>query len=263
MIKFFRHIRQKLLSENKVSKYLIYAIGEIILVVIGILIALQINNWNEEKKQRIQEIETLKNVKTDFINIIEECEENNELRNRVLKSTQELYGVIHGRKQNYSKKQLDSLIATLFLNPTYNGQSETLNILFNSGKINIISNNEIKNYLVAWPQLIEDIKEDEIYSSNALRQGLYPMLRRYISIYEVNKHIDYRNIQLFDNPNESTLSSNYEGLFKDFEFEGVLAQRELTLSVSFHQTQDVIGFCRQLIKSINKEIEQLKTNIDK
>ena len=50
MIKFFRKIRQNLLSENKFSKYLIYAIGEIILVVIGILIALQINNWNENKK---------------------------------------------------------------------------------------------------------------------------------------------------------------------------------------------------------------------
>ncbi len=50
MIKFFRKIRQKLLSENKFSKYLIYAIGEIVLVVIGILIALQINNWNENRK---------------------------------------------------------------------------------------------------------------------------------------------------------------------------------------------------------------------
>ena len=50
MIKFFRKIRQNLLSENKFSKYLLYAIGEIILVVIGILIALQINNWNENQK---------------------------------------------------------------------------------------------------------------------------------------------------------------------------------------------------------------------
>ena len=51
MIKFFRKIRQKLLEQNRVSKYLIYAFGEIILVVIGILIALQINNWNENRKQ--------------------------------------------------------------------------------------------------------------------------------------------------------------------------------------------------------------------
>lgn len=50
MIQFFRHIRQTLLAENKFSKYLLYAVGEIVLVVIGILIALQINNWNESRK---------------------------------------------------------------------------------------------------------------------------------------------------------------------------------------------------------------------
>ena len=53
MIKFFRKIRQKLLSENKLSKYLIYAVGEILLVVIGILIALYINNLNTEKQDSI------------------------------------------------------------------------------------------------------------------------------------------------------------------------------------------------------------------
>ena len=50
MVKFFRKIRQNLLMENKTGKYFKYAIGEIILVVIGILIALQINNWNEKRK---------------------------------------------------------------------------------------------------------------------------------------------------------------------------------------------------------------------
>ena len=55
MIKFFRHIRQNLIMENKTGKYLKYAIGEIVLVVIGILIALQINNWNERRMDRIQE----------------------------------------------------------------------------------------------------------------------------------------------------------------------------------------------------------------
>jgi len=55
MIKFFRNIRQTLLSEGKTTNYLKYAIGEIVLVVIGILIALQINNWNEDSKLSHQE----------------------------------------------------------------------------------------------------------------------------------------------------------------------------------------------------------------
>ena len=66
MIKFFRKIRQRLLSENKFSKYLIYAIGEIILVVIGILIALGINNWNENRKTDIRVKDSLVALKNDL-----------------------------------------------------------------------------------------------------------------------------------------------------------------------------------------------------
>ncbi len=66
MIKFFRKIRQKLLSENKFSKYLIYAIGEIFLVVIGILIALQINNHNEARKLKQKEIILLSEMKSNL-----------------------------------------------------------------------------------------------------------------------------------------------------------------------------------------------------
>ena len=66
MIKFFRKIRQSLLAENKFSKYLIYAIGEIALVVIGILIALQINNWNEERKKETLMITNIKSIAEDI-----------------------------------------------------------------------------------------------------------------------------------------------------------------------------------------------------
>ncbi len=59
MIKFFRKIRQKMLIENRFRQYLIYAIGEIFLVVIGILIALQINNWNQNLKELKKENELL------------------------------------------------------------------------------------------------------------------------------------------------------------------------------------------------------------
>ena len=66
MIKFFRKIKQNLLAEGKTGKYLKYAIGEIILVVIGILIALQINNWNENRKLRNQEKELLTQLQSEY-----------------------------------------------------------------------------------------------------------------------------------------------------------------------------------------------------
>ena len=75
MIKFFRHIRQNLLKEGKTTKlsgmtqsgrYFKYAIGEIILVVIGILIALSINNWNENRKLQNEEINLLLEVKSNL-----------------------------------------------------------------------------------------------------------------------------------------------------------------------------------------------------
>jgi len=66
MIKFFRKIRQQLLSENRFTKYLIYAIGEIVLVVIGILIALQINNNNQAKKREIEVREILSQIQEEL-----------------------------------------------------------------------------------------------------------------------------------------------------------------------------------------------------
>ncbi|MBN3521006.1 hypothetical protein JYB62_13435 [Algoriphagus lutimaris] len=74
MISFFRKIRQNLLKQNRVTRYLVYAIGEIFLVVIGILIALQVNNWNEERKNKKEVRVILKEIQQDLINDLDEFE---------------------------------------------------------------------------------------------------------------------------------------------------------------------------------------------
>ncbi|MGB5273650.1 MAG: DUF6090 family protein, partial [Flavobacteriaceae bacterium] len=76
MIKFFRKVRQQLLTENKFSKYLLYALGEIVLVVAGILIAIQVSNWNEGKKSDARMETLLDAVENDLI-------QNINLSNRV------------------------------------------------------------------------------------------------------------------------------------------------------------------------------------
>jgi hypothetical protein len=76
MINFFRKIRQQLLNENKFSKYLLYAIGEIVLVVIGILIALSINNQNELRKRDLLETFVLKEFKKNLTDDIYDMDLN-------------------------------------------------------------------------------------------------------------------------------------------------------------------------------------------
>ncbi|MGK0413273.1 MAG: hypothetical protein ACJA1B_001476 [Polaribacter sp.] len=81
MLKLFRNIRQNLLLENKTSKYFKYAIGEIVLVVIGILIALQINNWNENRK-------ALKKEQEIIVSLQQEIHQNITELNKILQSNE-------------------------------------------------------------------------------------------------------------------------------------------------------------------------------
>jgi hypothetical protein len=115
MIKFFRKIRQKLVSENKFSKYLIYAIGEIILVVIGILIALQINNLNESQKNQTL-VDTYKknlienlvkdslNIQTNFIKINEDLEKIEDFELRVSESNEPFNIIVDIARKEYDFK---------------------------------------------------------------------------------------------------------------------------------------------------------------
>ncbi|TWO29623.1 hypothetical protein E1J38_014970 [Seonamhaeicola sediminis] len=109
MIKFFRKIRQNLLSENKFSKYLIYAIGEIVLVVIGILIALWINNWNQNRINKSRINGYLSSIITDLKSDIVEYE-------RVIMSYE--IGIENNSRilinDNYQQLEVDS-IANLIL----------------------------------------------------------------------------------------------------------------------------------------------------
>jgi len=84
MIKFFRHIRQRMIKENRVSKYLLYAIGEIVLVVIGILIALQLNNWNGEQKRSKQEIDLLVEMRENLSSDLADCRYNIGMNEKLL-----------------------------------------------------------------------------------------------------------------------------------------------------------------------------------
>ena len=84
MINIFKKIRLKLISENKLTRYFLYGIGEIILVVIGILIAFQLNNWNDQRKSKNKSLTYIENIKDEFkVNISANKGHLNQLENQL------------------------------------------------------------------------------------------------------------------------------------------------------------------------------------
>ena len=160
MIKFFRKIRQKMLTENKFSKYFIYAIGEIILVVIGILIALQINNWNEKRKDQHELINILQNIaadmRVDAINVRDNLEYAKE-ENKRIKSFLNI--------KDYSGFTRDSLQKSLQVySNMYIWRTSGFDNLKNSGITEYGEYEKvvkrIKDYYDQWIPLIKSIEND-------------------------------------------------------------------------------------------------------
>lgn len=141
MLKLFRKIRQKLLSESKFSKYVLYALGEIILVVIGILIALNINNRNDINKQRDLEVKILKEISNNLNFDLYEIREDISLMDSISKASDEVSA--HLKTQNISSKQFNYNIAILKVAPHFSPNKSGYELLSSKG-VEIVSNDSLR-----------------------------------------------------------------------------------------------------------------------
>ncbi len=148
MIKFFRKIRQNLLSEGQAGKYLKYAFGEIILVVIGILIALSLNNWNENRKNKLTESEYYCKLLADFEldrqNIAELYKES---EHKIATSKRLLLEL----KDKCKEKSylLNNYLQALRTNAFVPSKVAMTDIV-SSGKLNLLTNDSLKNDLLRY-----------------------------------------------------------------------------------------------------------------
>ena len=103
MLRFLSQIRQRLLTENRFSKYLLYAVGEILLVVVGILIALQIDNWNEERKLKKEEFLILAELKDDLEETLNDLQLGKSLNESTIEHYREILSAIEKDEPHSSK----------------------------------------------------------------------------------------------------------------------------------------------------------------
>ena len=210
MINFFRRIRQRLLTENKFSKYLIYAIGEIALVVIGILIALQINNLNEDRKARKSENQILFSLAEDFNSNLKSLE------NSLVNFTDliEKYSLVleyAGQIDNGLTKTMKAdIIGTGFIK-TKIVDGALLSVL-SSNKLELLRNDSLKRLLTAYPSYIRDYKEQESDLVDYVLSTQRPMLRSYLTLS------DFLIAPRFNEFKKNVVKSDYEGLLKNQKY---------------------------------------------
>ena len=158
MINFFRKIRQNLLSEGKTGKYLKYAIGEIVLVVIGILIALQINNWNEYRKDKIAELNILQDIKGSISTDIQQLKLRIELANNDIRSANIILNHLEKNLPYNDSLNQDFIIITSTANKAFTPQISAYKVLESKG-LDLISNKQLKKdilnlYNIDYPTLV-------------------------------------------------------------------------------------------------------------
>lgn len=180
MLRFFRHIQFRFSSERKLSAYLIYAAGETLLLVIGILFALQINNWNSNRKDREAALKAYKNISRQLM------EDRNELVG--VKDFNDYYSARYERARQLIAGKIagktDSVAIMIMELSRYSDFHRSENIyetLINSGSIKLLKNSKITSGLQKLEMTYTSINKLEDIHWEIILNELYPEIRGVIN----------------------------------------------------------------------------------
>jgi hypothetical protein len=160
MITFLRGIRRRLLAEDRLSRYLVYALGEIVLVVIGILIALQINNWNDARKERARELGYLHNIREDVSANIKEMDTYLATRQEGIEAARRILAHFDGKPvEDASAFNADSI--SIYNWRRFYLVDNTYQELIGSGNFALLSNAKVKDGLLDIEAMYRKLKGEE------------------------------------------------------------------------------------------------------
>ena len=250
------------MEKNKTGKYLKYAIGEIVLVVIGILIALSINNWNENRKERTIEINYLKNIKSDLNKEFKNNRKFAEFRLGKSKASSYLLNTDEPKSIENAKTYIDNY-ETVFLWNTFVPNNNTFKELISSGRLSLISNDSIKNQLLELDKIYADISINENHMRREFEHYLYDIQINNTSGLDLfdNSKPYYgfpERLSISDIPNlkREKMISDSQWLYKNEVFKNGLKLAILNNSLIAQQHQNLELVLKKLIDFIDREIEK-------
>ena len=254
MIKFFRQIRKSLLMENKTSKYFKYAIGEIILVVIGILIALQINNWNEERKNRNREQSILKNLQSDFKANIDNVDKTYNSFLEAYEASANLLEIISSSDAIYGS-EIEYLLDEI-INKTMSLDINTgsINEMLNTGSINLIRDNNLKKQLSNWSYFETDTQDDVVIYRDYLFDFFIPSLTNKALLRNMEVPDFFEEDLKLQIISKSNFKIDYNKTIRTIEFENELYNNTLNYMYTLNSYKVFKNYLSDTIKLIESNI---------
>ena len=254
MISYLRKIRRQLLSENKFTKYLIYALGEILLIVIGILIALAINNANENSKVRTKEFSYLKNIKNDLIINVQEIDGYINNREQRIASAKTILEHFDGKPiENLETMIVD--IGNIYSWRKFFQNNNTYQELINSGNLAIISNDSIKNTLLNLESLYKKLKDEESHFRYDSEILLYAPSYKIIDHHSFVENYKYQLSNGQVGTRLPLIRGQYELMLEDIEQKNGFAMAVLEFGIMNQQLAAMKNQSEELIKLIESEIK--------
>ena len=250
MINFFRKKRKKLADDNKAVKYTRYAIGEIVLVVIGILIALQINNWNENRKNKIIENTYLENIKTDLKTNLIYLEKFISKRQETVNSVASIL-IYFNEEEPFNIIDFNFHCLTVMDWSPFEQHDNTYQELINSGKLSILTNKTIKNSLQNMQTKFKSIQFIESEMEEDYERYLYDP---FFSTIDLETSLKGIQANKKDIPNLDLL--NVQILLKNKTFKNgfVLADYNSTNLIS--EYSNMVRSTKKLINLIDVELNK-------
>jgi hypothetical protein len=163
-------------QKGKTARYITYAIGEIFLVVVGILIALYINNWNEDRKDRRKEKAILKELNKDFQKNLAQFNRLKAVYFSSLDASLKFKYYINQTDLIKVKDSIAKYYYAGFNGVSFNPSNGVVESLISSGEYQLISNDTLRNYLISWKDVLEDYLEEERTFSNLWPEKIEPLL---------------------------------------------------------------------------------------